>query len=242
MSARSIQSILILFATWTCMVLWYSPLWSQDKSMQPPPASVSVAKVETGMVAPEAEFIGTVYYQEVSNVASELSGRVEEVRFEEGQQIKQHQVLIRLGSDILKKRLVATSATYEQVLSELEIARIEFGATSAMAFSPDGETIATSAGDETIRIWDASSGAPAADPAESTGGFGEAPMIVSTSGKRPGLVLPRLNRVGWWPAATARSTRTRPTNRVPPRTRIRMGGAYEALAGSRPVARAPKPT
>ena len=59
-------------------------------------------------------------------MASELSGLVEEVRFEEGQRIKKSQVLIKLGSDILNKRLLATSASYEQVLSELEIARIEF--------------------------------------------------------------------------------------------------------------------
>jgi RND family efflux transporter MFP subunit len=82
--------------------------------------------VKTGNVTPQAEFIGTVFYKEVSDVASEISGRVDEVRFEEGQRVKKDQVLIKLGADILKKRLLATSATYEQVLSELEIARIEF--------------------------------------------------------------------------------------------------------------------
>jgi multidrug efflux pump subunit AcrA (membrane-fusion protein) len=40
--------------------------------------------------------------------------------------IKKRQVLIKLGSDILNKRLLAISATYEQALFELEIARIEF--------------------------------------------------------------------------------------------------------------------
>ena len=125
MSSRSIQSILILFATWTCMVLWNAPLWSQDKGMQPPPASVSVAKVETGMVAPEAEFIGTVYYQEVSNVASELSGLAQVVKFEEGQRVKRAQPLVELGSALLRKNLQATLLNHEQVLSELEIARIE---------------------------------------------------------------------------------------------------------------------
>ena len=125
MSARSIQSILIIFATWACMVVWDSPLWSQDKGMQPPPASVSVAKVETGMVAPEAEFIGTVYYQEVSNVASELSGLAQVVKFEEGQRVKRAQPLVELGSELLRKNLQATLLNHEQVLSELEIARIE---------------------------------------------------------------------------------------------------------------------
>ncbi len=125
MSARSIQCIIIILATWLCMILWNSLLWGQDKGMQSPPASVSVARVETGMVAPEAEFIGTVYYQEVSNVASELSGLAQVVKFEEGQRVKRAQVLVELGSELLRKNLQATLLTHEQVLSELEIARIE---------------------------------------------------------------------------------------------------------------------
>ena len=108
------------------MGLFFSPLWGQEKPKGPPPAKVSVSTVKGGMVAPQAEFIGTVFYEEVSDVASELSGRVDEVHFEEGQRIKKNQVLIKLGADILKKRLLATSATYEQMLSDLEIARIEF--------------------------------------------------------------------------------------------------------------------
>jgi RND family efflux transporter MFP subunit len=105
---------------------FFSALWGQEKPLEPPPAKVSVSTVKTGTVTPQAEFIGTVFYAEVSDVASELSGLAEEVRFEEGQRIKKGQVLIKLGSDLLNKRLLATSATYEQVLSELEIARIEF--------------------------------------------------------------------------------------------------------------------
>ena len=125
MSARSIQSILIIIVMWTCMAIWSAPLRGQDKGLQPPPATVSVAKVEAGLVAPEAEFIGTVYYQEVSDVASELSGLAQAVRFEEGQRVKKAQALVELGSELLSKNLQATLLTHEQVLSELEIARIE---------------------------------------------------------------------------------------------------------------------
>jgi RND family efflux transporter MFP subunit len=81
--------------------------------------------VKNGMVAPQAEFIGTVYFQEVSDVASELSGLAEAVRFEEGQRVKKGQILVQLGSEILRKNHQSTLSTYEQVLSELEIARID---------------------------------------------------------------------------------------------------------------------
>lgn len=126
MSDKVKRPLRFLFLSGLLMNLFVSALWGQDKPKGPPPAIVSVAPVKTGNVAPQAEFIGTVFYQEVSDVASELSGLVEEVLFEEGQRIKKSQVLIRLGSDILNKRLLATSASYEQILSELEIARIEF--------------------------------------------------------------------------------------------------------------------
>jgi RND family efflux transporter MFP subunit len=102
-----------------------APIWGQDKHRGLPPANVTLAEVETGVVAPKAEFIGTVYYQEVSDVASELSGLARIVRFEEGQRVKKGQALVELGSDLLRKHLQATLLNHEQVLSELEIARIE---------------------------------------------------------------------------------------------------------------------
>ena len=125
MSPRHIRFCLLAIFFGLVLSSLFSPLWGQEKPKGPPPANVTVSVVKSGRVAPRAEFIGTIYYEEVSDVASELSGLVEVVRFEEGQRIKKGQVLIELGSDLLKKRLLATVATYEQALSELEIARIE---------------------------------------------------------------------------------------------------------------------
>ena len=125
MPGRLRQFLRFLFFSGALMNLFVSTLLAQDKPKGPPPALVRVAPVETGEVTPQTEFIGTVFYEEVSDVASEVSGRVEEVRFEDGQRVKQNQILIKLGADILKQRLLATSATYEQALTDLEIARIE---------------------------------------------------------------------------------------------------------------------
>jgi RND family efflux transporter MFP subunit len=125
MSGRSRQFLRILILNGVLLNLFVSIPWGQDKPKGPPPAVVEVAAIKTGKIEPQEEFIATVFYEEVSDVATEMSGRVEEVRFEEGQHIKNNQILIKLGADILNQRLLATSATYEQVLSELEIARIE---------------------------------------------------------------------------------------------------------------------
>ena len=125
MVSRSIQFLTILLSL--CFFLVYSPsrLWGQQKAKGPPPASVSVAEVKNGRVAPQSEFIATVFYQEISETASEISGLASEVRFEEGQRVKEGQVLVVLRSDILRKRLQAAKSNFEQAMSELEIARID---------------------------------------------------------------------------------------------------------------------
>ena len=125
MSIRSIHFLFFSLTLGFFLTLGPPPLWSQDKPKGPPPASVSVAQVKSGMVAPQSEFIATIFYQEISETASEISGLASDVRFEEGLRVKKGQVLVTLGSDILRKKLKAAKLNYEQVLSEVEIARID---------------------------------------------------------------------------------------------------------------------
>lgn len=96
----------------------------QEKPKGPPPAMVVTAPVRSGIVAPYSEFIGTVYYQEVSDVASEVNGLAESIRYEEGQRVQRGQILVKLSTDILEKRLRAIVAGYEQIMEELAEARI----------------------------------------------------------------------------------------------------------------------
>ena len=102
-----------------------SCLWGQQKQPGPPPANVTVARVESGKIAPQAEFIATVFYQEISDTAAEMSGLVETVRFEEGQRVQEKQILVELDSELLHKRRQAAISSYEQILSEVQIARID---------------------------------------------------------------------------------------------------------------------
>lgn len=91
-----------------------------------PPAVVVVSEVAKGSVQPEAEFVGTVFYREVSDIASEVKGKVLEVGFEEGRTVKEGDMLVRLDSELLERTLEATRASHEQVLSELELSKLEF--------------------------------------------------------------------------------------------------------------------
>jgi len=90
------------------------------------PANVVVSKVIAGRIAPEEEYVGTVYYIEVSNLSTEISGMVESITFEEGQRTEKGAPLVKLNSDLLEKRLQARVASHEQILSDLERARNDY--------------------------------------------------------------------------------------------------------------------
>jgi RND family efflux transporter MFP subunit len=103
----------------------FSPAFAQkNKGQGMPPATVVVSPVQNGVITPKAEFVGTVYYQEVSDVAAEVSGSVNSVNVEEGQRVNKGDVLVKLSSDLMEKTLQAIRASHEQVLSELENATL----------------------------------------------------------------------------------------------------------------------
>ena len=91
----------------------------------PPPALVAVSGVREGMIVPRTEFVGTVYYPEVSEVSSEVNGNVQQVTFDEGQRVRKGDVLVRLDADLLEKTLVSTRALHAQTLAELEKATLD---------------------------------------------------------------------------------------------------------------------
>jgi RND family efflux transporter MFP subunit len=95
------------------------------KPQGPPPALVEVAQVVLGEAEPMVEFVGTVYYARKSDVAAEVEGVVEQVSFEEGYRVKNGDLLVSLGADILETLLSATRADRELVLVELAQAKKE---------------------------------------------------------------------------------------------------------------------
>ncbi len=104
-----------------------TPALAQGTPKGPPPTLVTVADVKAGEVTPQAEFLGTVYYVEVSEVAAEVAGIVDAVRIEDGQRVKAGQPLVELRTDLPAKRLDATRSSHQQALVELKIAEIELG-------------------------------------------------------------------------------------------------------------------
>ncbi len=91
-----------------------------------PPANVVVSKVTTGRISPEKEFIGSVYYVEVSDLSAEVNGAVQFITFDEGQRIKSGDLLVKLDSNLLEKKLQARTSYYEQIFSDLERSKNDF--------------------------------------------------------------------------------------------------------------------
>jgi len=98
--------------------------WAQTPGEAP--AQVVAAEVRAGLVQSEAEFVGTVYWVEVAEVAAEVGGKVERVNFEEGGRVQAGQTLVEVNSDLLRQTLRAKLASQQQAQVELRKARQDF--------------------------------------------------------------------------------------------------------------------
>ena len=106
------RTVLIIFILMFSLSVHAQDEKKDDKQGGMPPAIVVVSEVTSGTVAPQAEFVGTVFFSEVSDVACEVDGKVENVEFEEGQRIVRDAELIKINFDLL--------------LSDLEKAELDF--------------------------------------------------------------------------------------------------------------------
>ncbi|WP_319471461.1 efflux RND transporter periplasmic adaptor subunit [uncultured Pseudodesulfovibrio sp.] len=107
------------------------PAWAQ-KPGERPPSPVVVTKVTTGDMAPQSEFIGTVYFSEISNVAAEVDGKVMDIKVQDGQRIKAGDVMVVLSSSLLDRKIRSARAKAQEAKAEYENARLEHKRTSAL--------------------------------------------------------------------------------------------------------------
>lgn len=104
----------------------------KEAQQGPRPALVVTAKSSSGSMARQAEYIGSVFFPEVSDVAAEVNGRVASHSFEEGETVKAGQVLARLSTDILEKELASKKASLERAEADLQLSEIDFKRTKEL--------------------------------------------------------------------------------------------------------------
>ncbi|MCP3872369.1 MAG: efflux RND transporter periplasmic adaptor subunit [Desulfobacteraceae bacterium] len=106
---RTIQTLLIL------AILSGSIVYAQEH----PPARVAVSKIIFETVAQNRSFIGTLYYDRISHVSSEVSGLVTKSPVRAGDRIQKGTPLIYLDIEILEKEILIHKNQIEQ--AELHI-------------------------------------------------------------------------------------------------------------------------
>lgn len=108
-----------------------APAFAQ-KPGERPPSPVIVDKVTSGDMAPQSEFIGTIYFTEISDVASEVTGKVAEILVTDGQRVKEGDVMVVLSSSMLQKSIASARALARQAKAEYDSANLEHKRISAL--------------------------------------------------------------------------------------------------------------
>jgi len=121
-------AVLLVF----CLTLLTATSGLAQKPGERPPSPVVVSKVTTGDMAPQSEFIGTVYFSEISNVASEVTGKVVDIKVLDGQRVKKGDVLVVLSSTMLQKSINNARALALQAKADFESAKLEHNRVSAL--------------------------------------------------------------------------------------------------------------
>ncbi len=85
-------------------------LFAAEEKKAPRPSLVVTAPVVKGSVNPLQTYVGTLYYDKKSDLASEFSGLVDELFLKEGQHVRQGEVLVRLDSKVLALNIAAKEA------------------------------------------------------------------------------------------------------------------------------------
>lgn len=90
-----------------------------DNGKEQRPALVVTAPVTRGVVNPLQTYVGTLYYDRKSKLASEMEGVVQIVAVAEGQSVKKGDVIAALDSQVLQANVAAKSSAYEALQAEL---------------------------------------------------------------------------------------------------------------------------
>ena len=132
-------------------------LWSEAPA--PRPSLVEMATLSKGEINRLQNFVGTLYFNQKSDLASETNGKVLSVHFESGDRVKKGKLLLTLDSSILERNIAASRASikeananyhksskdlkrYQSLLADQSIARSEY---DAISFATSGFKSRTSA-------------------------------------------------------------------------------------------------
>lgn len=109
-----------------------SLLYSAQEQKAPPPSLVTTAPITKGIVNPLQTYVGTLYYDKQTNLASEFEGVVSSLNFREGQQVHKDAILMELDSEVLQANIAAKKSSLQALEADLSRQERDFKRTKAL--------------------------------------------------------------------------------------------------------------
>lgn len=109
---------LILFLSLSLMIS--ARAQAADTPGGPPPAKVVVGAVMEKMVAENTPIVGTLYFDRVSRVSTDVSGLVQAIPFREGDRVSRGDILLKLNTDFIEKDIELALTRIERLDVEIE--------------------------------------------------------------------------------------------------------------------------
>lgn len=99
-------------------VLFFNIQANETETGKPLPSLVTTSVAKEGIVNSVQNYVGTLYYDRNSDLASESSGVVSKLHAKEGQKVNRGDVLVELESSILEAKIKAKEAILNSFLSK----------------------------------------------------------------------------------------------------------------------------
>jgi multidrug efflux system membrane fusion protein len=109
-----------------CLLIGYGCERNAPASLERPPAPVSVAQAIAQDVPVYLDAIGKVVAREVVSIQPQVSGRITQIHFVDGADVKVGQVLFTIDARPYQAQLNAALANLAQARAALELARVNF--------------------------------------------------------------------------------------------------------------------
>lgn len=98
-----------------------STAFAADKATAPRPSLIETTPLVKGVVNPLQTYVGTLYYDKQSKLASEEEGAVVELAVTEGQSVKRGDLIVALDSKVLRTNIAAQVSSYKALKAELAL-------------------------------------------------------------------------------------------------------------------------
>ena len=105
------------------LLIAFAPAWAHAQAKQPPAVPVRVAAATVAPAVVETGAVGTLRADEGVMIRPEIAGRIDQIRFAEGQQVKQGSLLVTL--DAGETRAQMQSSSVQLTLEKQRLERAE---------------------------------------------------------------------------------------------------------------------